>query len=233
MCLFIIFIGEFFFPIVTILIYSAGVSFPGWSLYEVLLIQSVFSLSRGIGFPLFTGMFFNVMRQVVSGTLDVLLLKPRPLIFIVIITAFNALDTSKIVAGTLLFSYIIIQLPSPDLLHWVEFFLLFILSISLIFSFFLLMSVYTIRFVGSDRVLGLIEPISQFGLYPNHIFNWPIRILANNVIPVALIGYFPAAVLLGKDLQGILIGIITAIAFIAASLLLWSKSINKYTSAGG
>lgn len=41
-------VGNILFPLVTLLIYRAGTSFPGWSLFEVLLIQSVFTMSSGL-----------------------------------------------------------------------------------------------------------------------------------------------------------------------------------------
>ncbi|HTP59467.1 MAG TPA: hypothetical protein VMM82_11150, partial [Spirochaetia bacterium] len=35
-------------PLVTVLIYGTGSSFPGWSMPEALLLQGVFLLARGI-----------------------------------------------------------------------------------------------------------------------------------------------------------------------------------------
>jgi len=231
--LFIMFIFELLVPMVSILIYRSGVSFPGWTLYEVLLIQGAFILAKGIAFPLFIGMFFNVMWSVRSGTFDVVLLRPRSVLFTMLVTSFNVIDFGKIFSGVLFLSIALSHLPVPSLSQWILFIMLIIISILLIVSFILLMCVYAIRFVGSNRVLGLIDPISQFGLYPKTIFVKPIRTITTNVIPVALIGFYPASVLLGKDTQDLILSALTAVCFITVSLILWSRSIRKYTSAGG
>lgn len=231
--IFIMFIFELLFPIVSILIYRSGVSFPGWTLYEVILIQGAFILAKGVAFPLFIGMFFQVMWRIRSGTFDVVLLRPRPVLFTMIITSFNIHDFSKFFTGILLLVMALTHLPAPNVWQWIWFILLIIVSILLILSFIILMCVYTIRFIGSDRVLALIDPISQFGLYPRSIFIEPIRTIATNIIPVTLIGFYPASVLLGKDIHGIILAVLTAVCVVAVSLILWSRSIGKYTSAGG
>ena len=46
MSIFIMMIVEMFGPLITLLIYSNGASFPGWQQHEVLLLQGVFLLSR-------------------------------------------------------------------------------------------------------------------------------------------------------------------------------------------
>lgn len=232
-CMGIMFFLELFFPIVSMLIYRAGVSFPGWSLHETLLIQGIFILAKGIGFPLFTGMFFNILWSARTGRLDLLLLRPQPVLFTATITAFNVHDASKLLSGLLITSIALTGLPAPSALQWVKFFFLFLLSIAVIFTFFVLMAVFAVRFVGADRIVDFIEPVSQFGLYPRNIFSKPVKIIASNILPLAMIGYFPAATLLGKDSQGILGTLLTAAVFIVLSLVLWSGTIRKYTSAGG
>ncbi len=51
MSMLIMMVVELFGPLVTLLIYHNGASFPGWQRHEVLLLQGVFLLSRGIAFP--------------------------------------------------------------------------------------------------------------------------------------------------------------------------------------
>lgn len=45
---------EAFMPLVTYLIYKNGASLPGWNMYEALLIQGVFMLSREYLFRFFS-----------------------------------------------------------------------------------------------------------------------------------------------------------------------------------
>ncbi len=229
----IMFFSEFFFPVVTLVIYNAGASFPGWTLPELLLVQGAFILAKGIAFPLFIGLFFHVMWLVRSGNLDIFLLRPRPLLFTLVITSFNIHDMSKLLSGIVIIGYAVCHLPAFPFDRLVWFVLLLLLSVLLIFSFILLMAVYTMRFIGSDKVLGLIDPITQYGLYPRTIYNKPVKIIVTNVIPVAMIGFFPASVLLGKNTEGFLWSVIATVFFFIASMFLWMRSAAKYTSAGG
>lgn len=229
----IMFVSEFFFPVVTLVIYNTGASFPGWTLYELLMVQGTFILAKGIAFPLFIGLFFHVMWLVRSGNLDIFLLRPRPLLFSLIITSFNIHDMSKFLSGIVIILFAAAHLPAFGILRWVWFLLLLFLSVALIFSFIVLMVVYTMRFIGSDKVLGLIDPITQYGLYPRDIYNKPVKIIVTNIIPVAMIGFFPASILLGKNSDGFFIAVIATLLFMAASIILWVRSSKKYTSAGG
>lgn len=69
-------LGNIVFPLVTLLIYGSGASFDGWTMYEVLLIQSIFTMSTGISNMFFGGMVWNTMGHVQAGTLETVLIKP-------------------------------------------------------------------------------------------------------------------------------------------------------------
>ncbi|MFD2503728.1 hypothetical protein ACFSS9_03735 [Paenibacillus septentrionalis] len=46
-------IGDLVVPLITLLVYRSGASFPGWNLHEALLVQAIFVLAKGIAFPFF------------------------------------------------------------------------------------------------------------------------------------------------------------------------------------
>ena len=43
-------------PLITILIYRTGASFPGWNIYEALLVQGSFSTAKGLLSPFSSGL---------------------------------------------------------------------------------------------------------------------------------------------------------------------------------
>lgn len=229
----VMFAFEFFYPVVSALIYASGSSFPGWNLYEVLLIQGAFILAKGIAFPLFIGMYFSVMCMVRMGTLDIVLLRPRPAMFTLIIYSYNVQDSGKVFCGLAILIFAVAHLPAAGALQWALFILLILMSVGLIFAFVLLMEVFTIHFVGSNGMLAMIDPVTQFGLYPKSIYSKVLQVIITNIFPVAMIGFFPSSVLLGKNTEGFLPAFITTVCFIALSVLLWNRAVSKYTSAGG
>lgn len=81
-------IGNILFPLVTLLIYRAGTSFPGWSLYEVLLIQSIFTMSSGLSSLVFGGLLWTTMSHVREGSFEVILLRPLNPLFYIVATTF-------------------------------------------------------------------------------------------------------------------------------------------------
>lgn len=229
----IMLIAEFIVPLVTFLIYRTGASFPGWSLYEALLIQGVFLLAKGIAFPVFFGMVWNTLLQVREGTFDLLLIKPRSILHLVIATGFDAEDLGKFFGGIFIFVLALTHLPVPGLSQWVQFLMLFVLSLSVLFSFGLILSGIVFIWVGCSRVYEIFESVTAFGLYPRTIFTkgWIQGITL--IIPIAMIGFFPATVLLGKPAEWLGIAVLSTGVFLGASLKFWYWMLRQYSSAGG
>ena len=227
------FIVEFIVPLVTYLVYKSGASFPGWSLYEVLLIQGVFLLAKGIASPTFFGMIFNTLGRVREGTFDLLLIKPRSTLFMLIVTAFDSEDLGKLAGGIILFTISLAHLPPPSWWQWLQFLLLLVLSLVVLFSFSLLMSGSVFKWVGNSRVYEIFDSVTSFGLYPISIFSKALQTIITWVIPITLIGSYPAAVLLGKPSGGVVGACVASIIFLSVSLSFWRFMLKSYTSAGG
>jgi len=231
--MFIMLIGELFAPLITFLIYKNGAAFPSWTMYEVLLIQAIFLISKGIASPLFMGIVFNTLGKVRDGSFDILLIKPHSALFMSMVTAFDTEDMGKLAGGIGLLCIALYHLPMPGPLQWIQFLLLMLLSILSLFSFTLIMAGTVFKWVGNGRVFEIYDSITSFGLYPASIFSKTVQTIIISIIPVAVIGFIPAAVLLGKPADGLLSAIVSSIVFLLFSLWFWNFMLEKYTSAGG
>lgn len=229
----IMIVAELIMPLLSILIYRNGASFPGWSLNEVLLLQAVFMMSKGIALPLFIGMVFNILYLVSQGSFDVLLLRPRSTLFIVITRSLNVQDFSKFFGGLIFFIVALLHLDRPDQGRWLGFVLLFLVSLLIMFAITVLMAACVVRWIGSYRIFDIYERVTNFGFYPGTIYASPIKATISYVLPIAMIAYFPAAFLLGKPVDGMQYAIIASFGFLAVSLWVWTAVLKKYTSAGG
>jgi len=229
----VLFISDFIGPLVIYLVYSTGSSFPGWNLYEVLLIQAIFLLSRGIAFPLFFGMVWGTLSAVREGTFDLVLLKPRSALYLSIATTFFVDDLGKLVGGLILFAVSLFNLPPPGLLEWLQFAILFFLSVLMLFSCVLLMSGSVFRWVGNSRVYEIFDCLTAFGQYPKSIFSRSLQTILAFIIPIAMLGFFPASVLLGKPTPGVWWAALVCVAFFLICLLFWHRMLRYYSSAGG
>lgn len=229
----IMLLSELIVPMITLLIYRTGASFPGWSLYEALLIQGVFLLAKGVAFPFFFGMVWNTLQLVREGLFDLLLIKPRSILHLVIATGFDSEDLGKLVGGIFIFTFAVSHVPTPGFGQWLQFFMLFMLSLAVLFSFGLLLSGIVFIWVGCSRVYEIFESVIAFGLYPRTIFTRGWIQMVTIVIPVAMIGFFPAAVLLGKPVDWLGVAVVATAAFLGFSLRFWYWMLRKYSSAGG
>lgn len=226
-------IGDLVIPFVTLLIYNAGASFPGWTLHEALLIQSVFTLAKGIAFPFFFGMVGTTLSQVREGTFDLLLLRPRPVMFLAMLTGFDFDDFGRLISGSVLFGFALSGLPAASGWSWLQFVLLFGASIAILCAVSMFLSGMLFRWVGSSRVFDIFDAVTQFGMYPGTIFSKALQNVLTYVLPIGLIAFVPASALLGRIGWGALWALAPVCIFLALGMLFWHRMLKGYTSAGG
>lgn len=232
-CSVMILVSELLFPLVTFLIYSTGASFPGWNKNEALLLQGVFMLSKGVANLLFFGVVYNTLSRVREGTYDLLMIKPASVLYISIASGFDPDSIGTILGGVLVTALSLLQLQGPGPAEWLRFLLLFGFSVSVMFSFAVLMAATVFKWVGNSRIYEIFDSITAFGNYPRSIFSKSFQNILSYIIPVAAIGFFPASALLGKDLSGLAPSLGICVLFLLLSLSVWKRMLSKYTSAGG
>lgn len=228
-----ILITELIIPLITLLIYKTGASFPGWSVNEVLLLQGIFILSRGAANVLFFGLVWNTLDRVREGTYDILLIKPRSVLFLSIATNFEPDSIGVVLSGLLVCLYSASRLSGPDIMNIFASLLLFLLSLAILFSFALLMAGSVFKWVGNSRIYEIFDSIATFGNFPRSIFSKAFQTVISYIVPIAAIGFLPASVLLGKSTDGIPQTVLVCLVFLLLSLGYWKMMLTKYTSAGG
>lgn len=229
---FMIVIGDLIVPLVTFIIYKTGASFPGWSLYEALLIQATFMLAKGIAFPCFFGIVSNTLGRVRDGTFDILLLKPRSALYMTIVTGFQTEHIGRLFGGLVLFIAACAQMDAADL-RWMPFVWLFGMGLVVLFGFALFLSGIVFLWVGSSRVFEIFDAMTSFGMYPRSIFSKSFLPVVTFVVPVLMIGSMPAEALLGRPTASVAPASVVCMLFCAAGWLFWHRMLRSYTSAGG
>lgn len=229
----IILLSVFLGPLLTLLIYKNGASFVGWGMYEVFLLQGIFLMSTGVAYSFFFGIIWNTTGSVRDGNFDQFLLKPRPLLSIVMATGYGGIDIGNLLAGIILFVIALYNLPKIEAYQWILFILLFVVSLTVLFSFAVILASLGIVWIGNSRLFEIFTGISQFGLYPASIFSKAIKFTISFIVPIAMVGFVPATVLLSKEFSGILPGVLCSVLFLIAAIFLWRIMVKRYTSAGG
>jgi len=225
--------GDLLVPMVTLLVYRSGATFPGWSLHEALLIQGVFGIAKGIAFPIFFGMVGSTLTLVREGTFDLLLLKPRPALFMTMLNGLELEDFGRLLSGAVLFGYALSGLPAPTMIGWLQFIGLFLASLAVLCAFSLLLSGLLFRWVGSSRVYDIFDSVTSFGMYPGTIYAKSFQQLMTYVIPVGIIAFVPASALLGRAGWEAAGAAVAAMLFLGTGIVYWHRMLRGYTSAGG
>jgi ABC-2 type transport system permease protein len=220
-------------PLVTVLIYSKNASFPGWSMPEALLIQSLFLAARGIAYPAFFGIVWSVFDQVREGSFELTLLKPRPPLVVLLAESFDAPGFGRFIGGAALFCWAASNLPAPGLAPLLLTLVFFCLSILVLFSFALLMAGSLFVFVGNGRVQEVSESIMIFAQYPSTIYGKGLQVALATIVPISMIAVLPAQAFLGRPGPLATVAAPACVLFFCGSLAFWRVMMKRYAGGGG
>ncbi len=230
---FIMLVSNILFPLVTVMIYGSGASFPNWSFYEVLLIQAIFTISSGIARILFNGIMWTTMRHIIDGSLEIVLIKPVDSLFYLIASTLSLDSLGLLLGGGIMFVFSIVHVGAITLLMWLQFIVLFVAGLLVMMGISLIMAATSFKWVGNSRIPEIFDSINAFGKYPQSIFNKAITNFTAFIIPVAMVGYFPATALLGKVNIAMFVSLIPCIIFTMIGILLYKHMIHLYEGVGG
>jgi ABC-2 type transport system permease protein len=229
----IMLLSNLLFPLITILIYGSGASFPNWNLYEALMIQAVFLLSSGISNMLFNGVLYATMRYVSEGNFEIVLLKPVESVFFLIASAFEIDSVGTLAGGLVMLCIAVSHVAAIEPLMWGAFALLFCAGIFVQLGISLIMAATSFKWIGNSRIPEIFESIKTFGKYPQSIFPKAICNVTSYIIPVAMIGFFPSSALLGRTSPIIFFAVLPCLLFGAAGIFLYQHMIRLYQGVGG
>lgn len=218
-------------PVFVGVVYYAGGEFPGWNIYQVLLLQGVLNMIKGFSFMSFFIMAWVTERRIRRGTFDLLLVRPVNTLWLLIMESFDEEDLGQFLAGVVLtvFAMQYVELKGSLLL----FLPLAFFGVLFYFSLALLRSAVSIIFVKADRLQEVVNLLNVFASYPQTIYSPRLKFLFNTFVPLLLAANYPASALLGFSMEGVYIAMISAIVLVAFSLYVWHTALRKYTSAGG
>lgn len=229
-------LGNILFPFITILIYRTGSSFPNWSFYEVLLLQSIFTMADGIAGILTGGVLWVTMQHVKEGSLDTVLLKPVNTIFFLAASTVEPENIGLVAGGAVLYGVSAAHLSGITLVSVLQSSLLFLAGVAVLSGMSCLMAATSFKWVGNSRMPEIFDSVKSFGKYPVSIFPKAIESFVTFVVPVAVIGYYPAKVLLGKGTMMVAqIGLvcIPCILFFLFSIWMFGFMVRLYEGVGG
>jgi ABC-2 type transport system permease protein len=191
-------------------------------------------MSTAVANTFFFRLIGIVMENVREGTFDLFLLKPAPVSLVAVGMSFSFEGVVVFLGGLGIFIYALAFLPTPGIFSWLQFVLVFILAAAVLMGFTFIMAATSFKWVGNSRLFEIFESVTSFGRYPASIYSKSFQAVITYVLPVALLGPIPAAVLLkpGSFLNTLLAAVF-AVIFWGVGYAIWKLMLRSYTSAGG
>ncbi|MDD5934143.1 MAG: ABC-2 family transporter protein [Clostridiales bacterium] len=221
------------FPLITLLIYKTGASFPGWSLYEVLLLQSIFTISSGFANMLFSGVVWVTMDHVKEGTLEIVLIKPVKCLFYLVATTFSVENVAVVVGGVIVFIIAYSNISAPSLISWLAAIVFFLIGLLVMLALNLLMSATSFKWVANTRIPEMFTSVLNFGNYPSKIFPKSLQAVITFILPVTMVSCFPAEALLGRADGFMFLAILPCILFLIIGICIYEHMVTLYEGVGG
>lgn len=227
-------VTQMLLPMMTVLIYGAGASYPGWTLYEALLVQAIFIMSNSVAGIFFFGMVGVVLNHIRQGTFDLFMIKPAPAALLAAGMSFSLDSVFELAGGLLLFIVAYANTGGADGSGWIKFTIVFVMSILVLLGFTFLISAVLFKWVGNSRMFEIFMSVARFGQYPASVYPKAFRIVISYVFPVALFGSVPAEVLLKPTgTLDVVLAAVFAVVFLGAGYSVWRLMLRIYTSSGG
>lgn len=146
----IMLLGDIIFPLITVLIYGSGAGFKGWTVYEVLLIQSIFTMSTAIADMTFHGVMWVTMDMVRNGNMEMVLILPIDTMFILMARTFSFEGIGLFIGGLTIFMVALFNISAPSILMWLQFIALFIIGVLVMLGIALIMAAISFKWIGNS-----------------------------------------------------------------------------------
>jgi ABC-2 type transport system permease protein len=225
--------GDIVGPLVSYALYSVTNGIPGWTLMQLILLQGVSIFAFGVWHAFLGGISWVTADMAEEGEFDIALLKPFNTIGYLATRGIDFHGITEPIVGMVLIIFVIIKL---NLFGWavLPFVYLLFLACVFMFSISVLMAALSMIFIRIWALRNVIEVVGMVSSYPTNVYAPAIRLFISFIVPAAIAGYWPAAVLVGKESVSMLPMVTLPVAgFLVFSLWLWNFALKRYQSAGG
>jgi ABC-2 type transport system permease protein len=190
-------------------------------------------MSMAIADMSFHGIMWATMGAVREGNFEMVLLMPVDTMFLLMARSFSIDAIGLFLGGVAIFIISLTHMAAPSLIMWLQFGSMFLIGLMVMMGIALMMAATSFKWVGNSRIPEIFDSLRSFGKYPQNIFPKAIRIASAFLIPVAMIGFFPAAALMGKENYIMFIAILPSVVFLALGIILYRFMVRMYQGVGG
>lgn len=204
----------------------------GYDFYHILLLQGIASLSFGIWHTFFINTI-SIPYYIKTGEFTTFLTRPMHPIFFIMTDQFDEDGLGDMLYGIITVTIAVISLGiNPLFIVLVVFLSIFT---SLIFaSISLLGSILSFFTNGYMDLSSIVLDMSFVTKYPTSIFNKAVSFILTYVIPISLIAFVPAEMILNSlnIIKYSIIIIVVSLIFFVLTIKIWTLATAKYDATG-
>jgi len=210
-------------------------NFSGWSHSEAMIVVASYMIIEGLMWTT-VSMLGGLSRNVRTGFLDVLLVKPINTQFIVSVWSSDPEDSVRLITAI---SILFFNVPNLGLsnfqlvINGLLYVVLMVDAYFIVYSIFLMVKSINFWTVQGWSIHMIGEKIVQSSMYPVDIFFHKIvRVVFSTIIPLAFIATIPAKILIhGPRLDLAIYSILIALIFFYVSHKFFLFGLKRYESA--
>jgi ABC-2 type transport system permease protein len=215
------------------LVFGQTSSLAGWSQAELLAVMGVHILMGGVIGTFIQPNMQRLMTDVREGTLDFVLTKPEDAQVLVSVREVRIWEATNVIVGLVVVGFAVAQLGGrAGPLEAGAFLVALLLGASMIYCFWMILTIGAFWIVRMDELHELFEGVYQSGRWPVGIYPGWLRIGLTFLVPIAFAVTVPAEALSGR-LTPATLGL--AAAFAVALLLFtrwfWRFGLRHYSGA--
>ncbi|KKP47740.1 MAG: hypothetical protein UR39_C0003G0142 [Candidatus Woesebacteria bacterium GW2011_GWA1_33_30] len=220
---------SFYFGFLIFLVKSTN-GFAGYTGNQILFFTATYVLIDTLAQFLFRSVY-SFRQLVVSGDLDLVLVKPINPLFRSLFGGADPVDLITLPAIIFVVVYIG-SLLSPTLLHTTYYILLVINGLVISASFHIAVLSLGIITMEIDHTVMIYRDLVSMGRLPIDIYKEPFKSLLTFIVPVGVMVTIPAKALIGLvGPVGVVSSLIFGLALLFFSIKFWHYALKKYTSA--
>jgi len=215
------------------LFFGHGQQLGGWSWDAALVVLGIYTLLNGFSSTLLRPNLGNLVKQVQSGGLDFVLLKPMDSQIWLSLRTLSPWGLPEMVLGLALVVVGTIRSGArPDATALLTGGLMVLAGITILYSLWFVLAATSIWFVKIWNATEVLRSLLAAGQYPVSAYPPALRVVFTTILPVAFLTTVPAEAILGLASGGsLLAGLVLAVLSLVGSRALWRLALRHYTSA--
>ena len=222
-----------FFFFFILIIFGRKSNFGGYTFNQAILFYLTFNVIDTAAQVLFREVY-RFRPMVLSGTFDLILLKPHHPFIRILLGGGDILDLSLLFPYLLLALFFAFKITSITFLSLASYFILIGNGLLIATSFHIIVLALGILTTEVDHTIMIYRDMTIMGRFPFDIYKEPLRGVFTFIIPIGIMMSFPPYALFGllSPFSYLLSFVISSLLFFG-SLKLWDYALKKYQSWGG